>query len=151
MSEKLEFEVLLEQAEDNKSCGFYFPYDTKEIFGTKARVPVCGTINGTEFRSSLAPMGGSCHIMPVNTKLREAAGVKAGDIIKIVLERDDAPRTVEIPEDLAEALKTDNLTDSFNKMSFTYQKEYSNAVNEAKKEETRIRRIEKIVGILKRK
>ncbi|MBX7171437.1 MAG: YdeI/OmpD-associated family protein [Pyrinomonadaceae bacterium] len=150
MSQKLEFEVLVEKDTDSEACGIYFPFDTKEVFGTKARVPVRGTINGTEFRSSLAPMDG-CHIMPVNTKLREAAGIKAGDMVKITMERDDAPRTVEVPADLAEALKNADLTEAFEKMSFTHRKEYVNAVIEAKKPETRLRRIEKTIEKLSTK
>ena len=145
MSKKLEFEVTLEQAEDSQACGFYFPFDTKEIFGTKARVPVRGTINGTEFRSSLAPMGGGCHIMPVNTKLRQSAGVKAGDIVKVVLERDDMLRTVETPTDLLKAMRAAKLEDVWEKLNYTHRKEYVQAVEEAKREETRTRRIEKTI------
>ena len=147
MSQKLEFEAVVQQAEDSQACGIHFPFDTQEVFGTKARVPVRGTINGAEFRSSLAPMGG-CHMMPVNTKLREAAGIKAGDMVKIVMERDAEKRTVEIPADLAKALTENNLTEAFEKMSFTHQKEYVNSVTGAKKEETRIRRIEKVIEMI---
>ena len=72
------------------------PVDVLEVFGTRARVPVRGTINGFPFRSSLMPMGG-CHMMPVNKTLREGAGVEAGDMVEVVMERDDEKRTVEVP------------------------------------------------------
>src|SRR5580658_10673998 len=72
------------------------PVDVPEFFGTRARVPVRGTINGFAFRSSLMPMGG-CHMMPVNKTLCQGAGVKPGDIVDMVMERDTEARTVEAP------------------------------------------------------
>jgi Domain of unknown function (DUF1905) len=72
------------------------PIDVPEVFGTRARVPVRGSINGFPFRSSLMPMGG-CHMMPVNRTLREGAGVKPGDTVEVVMERDNDVRTVTAP------------------------------------------------------
>ena len=61
-----------------KIAGLSAPFDVEKTFGTRARVPVRGTINRYPFRSSLMPMGG-CHRMVVNREMREGAGVKAGD------------------------------------------------------------------------
>ena len=66
------------------------PFDVKQVFGTIARVSVCGTINGFPFRSSLMPMGG-CHFMAVNRALRAGAHCQAGDTVSGVMERDTAP------------------------------------------------------------
>jgi hypothetical protein len=79
------------------------PIDLPEVFGTRARVPVRESINGFPFRSSLMPMGG-CHMMPVSRTLREAAGVKPGDTVAVVMERDDQVRTVDAPVVLKKAL-----------------------------------------------
>jgi hypothetical protein len=79
------------------------PVDVQEWFGTHARVPILGTINGVAFRSSLMPMGG-CHRMPVNKTLCPGAGVKAGDTVDLVMERDSEVRTVEAPPELKREL-----------------------------------------------
>lgn len=92
-------------------------------------------------------MGGK-YIMVIPKRFREEAGVKAGEIITVKMEKDLEKRSVEIPADLSEALEKAGLTDTFAKMSNTHQKEYVNAINEAKREETRTRRIEKTIAQL---
>lgn len=92
---KIEFAVKLEGKKGSSVAWLNAPFDVVEIFGTRARVPVRGTINGFPFRSSLMPMGG-CHGMAVNKTMRDGAGVGAGDTVKIVMERDEAERVVEV-------------------------------------------------------
>ena len=143
MSEKVTFETILEKHENMEATGICIPLDVEKIFGAK-RVPVKIKINGAVYRSTIARMKGN-YMLAIPKIFREAAMIKAGEKIKVELEKDTEKRTVEIPKDLADALKKSKLTDVFAKMSFTHRKEYVNAVNDAKKEETRIRRIEKII------
>jgi len=146
---KLKFKVTLEGHEGMDGAGFRAPFDVVETFGTKARVPVRGTINGSPFRSSLSPMGG-CHVMPVNKALRESAKCKAGDVVEIVLERDAEERTVEAPADLARELrKSKTAKERWEKLSFTHKKEMARSITEAKQEETKKRRLAKVVDVLK--
>jgi len=146
---KLKFKIKLEGMEGSSVAGLSAPFDVQKTFGTKARVPVRGTINGVPFRSSLMPMGG-CHRMVVNKSIRDAAGVKAGDVVNVVMERDEAKRVVEVPPLLKQELsKSQAAQASWNKRSFTHQKEMARAISEAKKEETRMRRLSMIVDILK--
>ncbi|MDQ6809871.1 MAG: DUF1905 domain-containing protein, partial [Verrucomicrobiota bacterium] len=77
-------------------CFLAAPFDVEKTFGTRGRLPVAGTINGHAFRSSFAPMGGR-HLLCVNKQMQTGAQVKPGDIAKFVIERDDAPRDVEVP------------------------------------------------------
>ena len=84
-------------------------------------------------------------MMAVPKIFREAAKINAGEMITVTMEKDTEKRAVEVPKDLAEALKKADLTDVFAKMSFTHQKEYARAIEDAKKEETRLRRIEKTI------
>lgn len=124
------------------------PIDVPEFFGTRARVPIRGTINGYQFRSSLMPMGG-CHMMPVNRTLCNGAGVKPGDIVEVVMERDEEERTVEPPPSLKKALaKSKPALANWKKLSFTHKKEVALAIEGAKQKETRTRRLTKIMGIL---
>ncbi len=149
MAEKQIFEVVLEKHENMEATGITIPFDVEKVFGAK-RVPVKVSINGAEYRSTIMKMGGK-YMMAVPKVFREAAEIKAGELVTVTMEKDTEKRAVEVPKDLAEALKKADLTDVFAKMSFTHQKEYVNAVKDAKKEETRIRRIEKTIEMLAEK
>lgn len=117
------------------------PFDVAQVFGMKGRVPVKGSVNGVPFRSSLMNMGDG-HMMVVNAELRAAAGCKAGDTVEVIMERDDDARTVEVPTYLMEKIKSDPKAAEFwSGLSFTHQKEYIREIQEAKRPETRDRRI----------
>ena len=146
MAEKQTFDTVLEKHENLDATGITVPFDVEKVFGAR-RVPIKAWINGAEYRGSVFRMGGK-YMMAVPKAFRDAAGIKAGEKITVTIEKDTEKRTVEVPADLAEALKKNNLTEVFAKMSYTHQKEYVNAVREAKKEETRLRRIEKMIELL---
>lgn len=124
------------------------PIDVQELFGTKGRVPVKGTINGYPFRSSLMPMGG-CHMMPVNKALCESSGTKPGDTVDVVMERDEEERTVAAPPELARELKKSKKAQKrWDSLAFTHKKEMASSVSGAKQEETRKRRLAKVRQVL---
>jgi hypothetical protein len=146
---KLKFKVKLVGQEGSSVAALAAPFDVRQVFGTIARVPVRGTINGFPFRSSLMPMGG-CHYMAVNRTMREGAACKAGDTVSVVMERDSAPRVVEIPAVLKKALaKSKTALANWKKYSFSNQKEMALAITGAKQEETRDRRLARIIDIIK--
>lgn len=146
---KLKFKTKLVGQDGSSVAAVRFPFDIQEVFGTIARVPVRGTINGFPFRSSLMPMGG-CHYMAVNRTMREGAGCKAGDTVSVVMERDTAPRVVTVPAALKKALaKSETAQTNWKKYSFSNQKEMALAITGAKQEETRARRLTRIVDIVK--
>src|SRR5579862_3665896 len=146
---KIKFKVKLDGAESSEGAALSAPFDVKETFGTKARVPVRGTINGFPFRSSLMPMGG-CHRMVINKQMRDGAGVKAGETVTVVMERDEALRTVEIPDLLKKELsKSKPAQSNWEKQSFTNRKEMARSITEVKQEETRARRPAKVMDVLK--
>lgn len=146
MAEKQIFKVLLEKHENMEATGITIPFDVEKVFGAK-RVPVKVWVNGAEHRSTVFRMGGK-YMMAVPKRFRDVAGIKGGEMIEVTMQRDTEKRTVEPPKDFADALKKADLTDTFSKMSFTHQKEYVNAITEAKREETRLRRIEKAVEMI---
>jgi len=146
---KLEFKVKLDSTEGTDWAALTPPFDIQEVFETRGRVPVRGTINGFPFRSSLMPMGGR-HRMVVNQTLREGARVKAGDTVTVEMERDEEERVVEVPEPLAKALaKSREARANWARLSYTHQKEIARSITEAKQEATRARRLEKAIDILK--
>ena len=145
---KIRFKVKLDGAESGEGAALSAPFDVAETFGTKARVPVRGTINGFRFRSSLMPMRG-CHRMVVSKLMREGAGVKAGDVVNVVLERDEALRTVDPPPLLKKELaKNKTAQTNWEKLSFTHQKEMARSITDVKQEETRQRRFAKVMNVL---
>jgi bifunctional DNA-binding transcriptional regulator/antitoxin component of YhaV-PrlF toxin-antitoxin module len=146
MAEKQTFETILEKHENMDATGITIPFDVEKVFGAK-RVPVIVSIGGAEHRSTIIKMNGN-YVVGVPKVFRAAANVNPGDTITVSIEKDEAKRTIEVPQDLAEALKRENLTEAFAKMSFTHQKEYVRAIEEAKREETRLKRIEKTIEYL---
>ncbi len=113
------------------------------------RFPVVATVNGYTWRTSVARMGGE-FLVGLNREVREGAGVAAGDQVDVILELDAAPREVEVPEALAAALAQDaQARAAFEAMAFTHRKEYARWVAEAKREETRERRVIQAVEMIK--
>jgi hypothetical protein len=146
---KLKFTVKLEGKEGSSVAWLNAPFDVVKVFGTRARVPVRGTINGFPFRSSLMPMGG-CHGMAVNKTMRAGAKAEAGDMVSVVMERDEAERIVAVPPLLKKKLaKSKTAHANWQKLSFTNQKEIALSITGAKQEETRLRRLAKAMDILK--
>jgi hypothetical protein len=131
--------------------GIHVPDAVVEKLGGGKRAPVSVTINGTfTYPSTIAFMGGRA-MLPVSAERRAAAGVKGGDAITVRLVLETAPRAVEVPPALAKALAKDKAAKAaFDRLAFTYRKEHARAVSEAKAEETRARRIAKIIASLKR-
>jgi hypothetical protein len=147
--EKLRFRAKIDGKEAGVVAAITPPVDVIEWFGTRARVPIRGTINGFPFRSSLMPCG-NARMMPVNKTLCHGAGVKPGDIVDVVMERDVEERTMEAPPELARELKKNKTArERWEKMAFTHKKEMATSISGAKQEETRKRRLAKVMGALK--
>jgi hypothetical protein len=123
------------------------PLDVRGLFG-EARPPVRGTVNGTRFRTRISVYGGT-YYLGFNRDLREAAHIADGDELTIVLERDEAPREVDVPKALADVLAAGGVRDTFDALSFTHRREYVRWIEEAKREDTRERRLAKAVEMLR--
>jgi Domain of unknown function (DUF1905)/Bacteriocin-protection, YdeI or OmpD-Associated len=146
---KLRFQAKIQGKEAGVVAAIAPPVDVIEYFGTRARVPIRGTINGFPFRSSLMPMGG-CHMMPVNKTLCRGAGVIPGDVVDVVMERDANERTVESPPELKKELaKSKAAQKRWDELAFTHKKEMAISISGAKQEETRKRRLAKVIAVLK--
>ena len=143
------FRALVKREEGSEVCAIDIPFDVEKTFGSRGRVPVRGALHGAPYRGSVFRMGGDCHFMVVNRKLRVAAGVSGGETVPVTMERDDEPRVITPPDDFARALKTNkDARATWDKLSFTHQREHVEHVEEAKRPETRQRRIEKSIQLL---
>lgn len=126
------------------------PFDVVEIFGRKGRVPIKGTINGFPFRSSLMNMGDG-HMMVVNAEMRTGAKCEAGDTVSVVMELDEQKRSVEVPAYLKKIINGDAKAKEFwEKLSFTHKKEYVREIEDAKRTETREKRITAMMDALRK-
>ena len=145
-----EFEALLEHPDQAGAWTFLrIPFDVQEAYGTRARVPVKGTVKGARFRSSLLPQGDGRHFLVVNKAIQKEAGASVGDTVRVVLELDRAPRTVSVPEALKQALDGNPAArENFESMPYSHQKEYVDWIESAKREDTRARRVDKAMGMI---
>ena len=119
---------------------FRVPFDLKAAFG-QARPPVKITIRGHAWRTTPGVYDGVGHVV-VNRNVKAATGVDAPDRVRVAMELDSEPRTVAVPRDLKVALAAvPGASKAFAAMSFTHRREYVEWVEDAKRPETRVRRI----------
>lgn len=146
--ETLVFSATLTRAPDSSATFLSIPLDILTLWGTHARVAVKGTLNGINFRGSIVPYGG-VHYLGIKRDLRESLGIKAGDIVAVVLMVDDDPRVVVLPEDFKIALDANPAAKvRWVKLSYTHQREHVEAIENAVKPETRIKRIQESIARL---
>jgi hypothetical protein len=125
------------------ATGIPVPDEVVLGLGRGKRVPVTVTIGGHTYRSTIAAYNGA-YMLPLAAEHREAAGVAAGQEVEVDVEVDDAPREVEVPEDLAAALAADDAAQSaFDRLSYSNKRRIVLSVEGAKAAETRARRIDK--------
>ena len=149
---KLKFETEVLGEGPGKAWSYIkVPPELSDKLGTRGRVPVRGTLNGFAFRSSLMPDGSGSFVMMFNKAMQAGADAQQGDVVKVVLERDDAPREVAVPAELAAALEKAGLRATFDKLSPSCRKEYADWIGEAKTEATRLRRVEKALPMIAEK
>jgi hypothetical protein len=125
------------------------PFDVEKEFGSK-RPKIKAMIEGVSYRGTLVRMGSECHMLLILKEIREKIGRSFGDEVNITVEEDTEPRVVEIPKDLLTELKKNkDAKVFFDKLSYTHQREYVTWISEAKKAETRQRRLLKMIDMLK--
>lgn len=134
------------QLSGKTATGMPVPDEVVTAMGRGARFPVVVTINGYSYRSTVTPYGGQT-LIPVSAENRAGAGVEAGEDVDVDIEFDDAPRTVEVPDDLAAAL-VGRARAAFDALSFSRQKAIVQPIEDAKTPETRERRIAKAASEL---
>jgi hypothetical protein len=131
-------------------CFVPVPIDVAAKLGLKGFPKIQSVIAGTPYRGSLMPMGDGTYCLGVLKSIQEAAGVGFGDTITVELELDIAPRTVEVPPDLAKALKHDKkAAAAWTALSYTIRKEHARGLEGAKRPETRERRLAKTLEFLR--
>jgi Bacteriocin-protection, YdeI or OmpD-Associated/Domain of unknown function (DUF1905) len=145
---KVKFKTTLLRA-GKTATGIGVPVEVVESFNAGKKVPVKVTINGYTYQNTVAIYGGRFFI-GVSAEHRKGAGIEGGDKIDVTLERDPEPRVVEVPPDFAKALKQNPAAmRNFETLSYSNKQGLVLPIRGAKTEETRKRRIEKAILILK--
>lgn len=131
------------------ATGIEVPADVVEALGSGKRPAVTVTVNGHTYRSTVASMGGR-FLLPLSAENRSAAGVQAGDEVDVDVELDTAPREVEVPADLQAALDGDaEARAAWERLSYSHKRQHVLAIEGAKAAETRQRRIDKALAMLR--
>src|SRR5687768_8953815 len=148
MAAKQTITVELEKHPSMEATGITIPFDVEEMWGSK-RVPVKAVVNGAIYRGTIVRMAGK-YMLGIPKAFREVAGIKAGENIVVTLEHDVEERSVDLPPDLVRELEKDEkLQIAWDKLSFTIRKENARQLEDAKKPETRARRLERTLEMLR--
>jgi Domain of unknown function (DUF1905)/Bacteriocin-protection, YdeI or OmpD-Associated len=146
---KYKFKAKIEPA-DAGGAYVLFPYDTETEFATKGNVPVKVTFNGVQYTGSLIKYGKPLHVLGMPKAIRVKIGKGPGDTVEVLLWKDEEVRTVEVPAQFQSLMKEEGLLPVFKRLSYTHRKEYCRWITEAKKQETRLRRLNKAIEMLRK-
>jgi hypothetical protein len=148
VSREVRFTAQLRESGRGGGRWLELPFDAREAFG-EARAPVRGTVDGTPFRGRLSVYGAKTYL-GLRREIRDAAGIEVGDVVDVVLARDDEPREVELPPELRAALSADaGARETFDALAFTHRREYAEWIAGAKREPTRAQRAARAVEMLR--
>jgi hypothetical protein len=149
----IEFASALKQAPGMNATGIPVPDHVVASLGGAKNAAVAVKVrkvasDGTwyEYRPSLSTRGG--YILSFSSANRIASGLVAGDALEVQIELDNAPRTVDVPDDLREALSAAGSLDALLAFSYSKQRGFVESVTTAKTPETRARRVQKVVADL---
>lgn len=135
--------------QDGNNTGIEIPEEVVLALGAGRRPPVVVTVNGYAYRSTVAVMGGA-YMVSLSAAHRAASGLAGGDTVEVDVELDTAPRTVEVPSDLAAALDADPAARAtFDGLSNSNKGWHVSQITGAKTDETRQRRIAKSIDMLR--
>jgi hypothetical protein len=112
------------------------------------RFPVVATVNGYTWPGAVARMGGE-NLLGLTKAVRAAAGVEAGDTVDVEIALDRGERVVDVPQALTVALDADPAARAaFDGLAPSHRKEFARWVAEAKRDETRDRRVVQALEML---
>ncbi|PZE59858.1 hypothetical protein DEJ24_08130 [Curtobacterium sp. MCPF17_001] len=144
----MEFTTTVLQARVN-ATGLPVPPEVIEALGSGGRPAVVVTIDGGyTYRSTVGVMGGQA-LVPLSAEHRTASGIVAGQTVAVSLEVDTLPRTVDVADDLDQALTAAGVRAAFDTLSASRQRALVDPVTQAKAPETRARRVAKAVESLR--
>jgi hypothetical protein len=146
--ERMDLTAIVEEARGGGAL-VRLPSAGADLFATRARFGVNATFNGIPYRGSTTPIGDGTFCLGISKAVRAEAALEIGDPVAVTVERDTAGRTVEVPSDLQEALRAaSGAAERFARISFSHRRQYADWIAEAKRPDTRRRRIEQAVSMI---
>ena len=150
MAEKARFRTTIEQARGPGAAVALVPPEFVSALGGFKQKRAFGWLNGDQFMTATFPYKGTGLYVGVPKAARVAAGVDYGDEVELEIMLDEAPRTVQVPPELAAACEAEpELAARFEKLSFSRKRELADPISEAKKPETRAARVDKALARLR--
>jgi hypothetical protein len=148
MSDSFSFHTTVELG-GKTATGLQVPDDIVAALGAGKRPAVRVTLGSYTYRTTVASMGGR-YLVPLSAEHRAAAGVAAGDEVHVAIEADTEAREVPVPHDLSAALACDDAAGKFfDGLAYTHRKEWVRWIEDAKRPETRERRLEATLDALR--
>ncbi|WP_130177359.1 YdeI/OmpD-associated family protein [Cryobacterium sp. SO1] len=145
----MDFRTVIEQS-GATATGIPVPDEVVAGLGPGKRHAITVTLNGHSYRSSVAPYRGK-YMIALSAENRTKAGVAGGDEVDVTIELDDQPRTVDEPEALRVALAADPAArTAFDALSYSNQRRHVLAIEGAKSDATRQRRLDVVLAELQR-
>ena len=141
----IRFTAAIQRSSDDSNPSTYidFPHDLEATFGVGNLVPFKATFdNRIIYKGSLTKMGGEIAMLLLRKDVRAELGKGPGETVDVVVELDEAPREVIIPDDVKLALETANLLETFEALPYSQRHDYVEGIRDAAKLETRLQRIE---------
>ena len=142
------FSASIKQAPGMKATGIPIPDEVIAELGSSRKPAVTITIGDYSYRTTIGIMNGQS-LAPFSSEHRAASGLGAGDDVEVTIALDTAPRTVEVPADLASALDAADARPAFDALSASRQKAHVTSVEGTKNPETRARRVAAAVDSLR--
>lgn len=145
------FEAEIKKNPDIDATYIEIPFDVEKEFGSK-RVKVVATFDNVKYRGSIVKMGFPCYIIGITKEIRKQICKEAGDTIKVEIQKDEEIREITLPEDFKVVLeKNKEVLEFYESLSYSAKKKYYQWITSAKKDETRVKRIDKAVDNLLKK
>ena len=149
MSRKFEYETVLIRG---TQIGTFaeFPFDSFLEFGTRKPIPVKVIFDTYQTEMNLLPCGKNRHRLHVRKEIRTALGKEEGDLVKITVEKNETPKSIQVPDYLQWLLEDDSsLMNAFRKMPGSARKFWIEAIDEVKNEDIKVERINKFFNFLR--
>lgn len=145
----MKFNAIIQLYGNNNQPGIAVPDEVVSELGSGKKPAVIVTIGNYTYRSTVAAMSGQ-FLLPISAEHRKGAGVAPGDQVEVDIVLDSEPRVIDVPPDFAASL--DLVSDAkqfFDKLSYSNKRRFVISIEEAKTAETRQRRIDKAIHLLK--
>jgi hypothetical protein len=134
-------------------AGWFFIYFRSDKVCTRSKIAINGTINGHLFATTAIPWAKNFHQITVNAAMRAKMGIDTGQEISLLIRPQvvGAKKTPVLPGALRRFLETKpTQLKQFKDLAPYKQRNFIAWVNEAKQEQTRMRRINSIPERIRR-